>query len=170
MPVNKGTEDTAKETKISNNHKRRNEFCFKKKNLNNVFLWNFFHTLKLALNKSGLQFVNNEQGINKLQPNFGSKFCLKGDGIRWHTILSVCHYSVCQCTRNLSFTGKIFSILKNILDVFVFDILNQGFKFIPQVSIVATALNSLMILIELGLLLVLAVASLYFSTLLFTVF
>ena len=132
--------------------------------------WIFFHMLKLALNKSRLQFVDNEQGINKLQPNFGSKFCLKGDGICWHTILSVCHYSFCQCTRNLSFTGKIFSILKNILDVFVFDILNQGFKFIPQVSIVATALNSLMILIELGLLLVLAVASLFFSTLLFTVF
>ena len=27
--------DTAKETKIINNHKSRNEFCFKKKNLRN---------------------------------------------------------------------------------------------------------------------------------------
>ena len=33
MPVNKATaKDTAKETKINNNHKSRNEFCFKKKN------------------------------------------------------------------------------------------------------------------------------------------
>ena len=34
-PVNKATENTAKETKISNNHKRRNEFRFKKKTLHN---------------------------------------------------------------------------------------------------------------------------------------
>ena len=33
MPANKATVDTAKETKIDNNHKSRNEFCFKKKNL-----------------------------------------------------------------------------------------------------------------------------------------
>ena len=45
--------------------------------------------LKLALNKSRLQFVDNEQGTNKLQSNFGSKFCSKGDGMHWHTILSV---------------------------------------------------------------------------------
>ena len=36
MPVNKATaKDTAKETKINNNHKSRNEFCFKKKTLHN---------------------------------------------------------------------------------------------------------------------------------------
>ena len=34
MPVNKATVDNAKETKI-NNHKSRNEFCFKKKTLHN---------------------------------------------------------------------------------------------------------------------------------------
>ena len=34
-PVNKATEDTAKESKINNNHKGRNEFCFKKKPLHN---------------------------------------------------------------------------------------------------------------------------------------
>ena len=55
----------------------------------------------------------------------GTLFCLSGGSS--------------QCTRNLSFTDKISSILKNILDAFVFDILNQGFKFIPQVSVVATA-------------------------------
>ena len=33
--VNKATMNTAKETKISNNHKRRNEFRFKKKTLHN---------------------------------------------------------------------------------------------------------------------------------------
>ena len=32
MPVNKATVDTAEETKMNNNHKNRNEFCFKKKN------------------------------------------------------------------------------------------------------------------------------------------
>ena len=35
MPVNKATVDNAKETKINNNHKSRNEFCFKKKTLHN---------------------------------------------------------------------------------------------------------------------------------------
>ena len=55
----------------------------------------------------------------------GTLFCLSGGSS--------------QYTRNLSFTDKIFSILKNILDAFAFDILNQGFKFIPQVSVVATA-------------------------------
>ena len=34
-PGNKATVDTAKETKINNNHKSRNEFCFKKKTLLN---------------------------------------------------------------------------------------------------------------------------------------
>ena len=34
-PANKATVDTAKETKINNNHKSRNEFCFKKKHLHN---------------------------------------------------------------------------------------------------------------------------------------
>ena len=34
-PVNKATVDNAKETKINNNHKSRNEFCFKKKTLHN---------------------------------------------------------------------------------------------------------------------------------------
>ena len=33
MAVNKATVDTAKETKINNNHKIRNEICFKKKTL-----------------------------------------------------------------------------------------------------------------------------------------
>ena len=33
--VNKATVDTAKETKINNNHKSRNEICFKKKTLHN---------------------------------------------------------------------------------------------------------------------------------------
>ena len=31
MPENKATVDTAKDTKIDNNHQTRNEFCFKKK-------------------------------------------------------------------------------------------------------------------------------------------
>ena len=31
MPVNKATVDNAKEMKINNNHKSRNEFFFKKK-------------------------------------------------------------------------------------------------------------------------------------------
>ena len=35
MPVNKATVDTADETKINNNHKSRNEFCFKKKTPHN---------------------------------------------------------------------------------------------------------------------------------------
>ena len=35
MPVNKTTVDTSKEAKINNNHKSRNEFCFKKKILHN---------------------------------------------------------------------------------------------------------------------------------------
>ena len=35
MPGNKGTVDTIKEMKINNNHKSRNEFCFKKKTLYN---------------------------------------------------------------------------------------------------------------------------------------
>ena len=34
-PVSKATDDTAKETKIGSNQKRRNEFCFKKKTLHN---------------------------------------------------------------------------------------------------------------------------------------
>ena len=34
-PVNKATVDTAEETKINNNHKSRNEFCFKEKDLQN---------------------------------------------------------------------------------------------------------------------------------------
>ena len=34
-PVNKATVDTAKEMKINNNHKSRNQFCFKKKTLHN---------------------------------------------------------------------------------------------------------------------------------------
>ena len=33
--VNKATVDTAKETKINNNYKSRNEICFKKKTLHN---------------------------------------------------------------------------------------------------------------------------------------
>ena len=33
--INKATVDTAKETKINNNHKSRNELCFKKKALHN---------------------------------------------------------------------------------------------------------------------------------------
>ena len=33
--INKETVDTAKETKINNNHKSRNELCFKKKALHN---------------------------------------------------------------------------------------------------------------------------------------
>ena len=46
MPVNKATADIAKETKINNNHKSKNEFCFKKKTLCNEkrvlsFLQNF---------------------------------------------------------------------------------------------------------------------------------
>ena len=39
--------DTAKETKINNNHKHRNEFCFKKKTLHNekmgiIVSWEIF--------------------------------------------------------------------------------------------------------------------------------
>ena len=34
-PVNKAIVDNAKETKINNNYKSRNEFCFKKKTLQN---------------------------------------------------------------------------------------------------------------------------------------
>ena len=34
-PENKATADNSKETKINNNHKARNEFCFKKKTLHN---------------------------------------------------------------------------------------------------------------------------------------
>ena len=37
MPVNKATVDTAEETKINNNRKNRNEFCFKKKTLHNGY-------------------------------------------------------------------------------------------------------------------------------------
>ena len=37
MPVNKAIVDTAEETKINNNHKNRNEFCFKKKTLHNGY-------------------------------------------------------------------------------------------------------------------------------------
>ena len=45
--VNKATVDTAKETKINNNHKSRNEFCFKKKTLHNekmgiIVSWEIF--------------------------------------------------------------------------------------------------------------------------------
>ena len=44
MPENKATVDTAKDTKIDNNHQTRNEFCFKKKAFANekgyyCFLW-----------------------------------------------------------------------------------------------------------------------------------
>ena len=35
MPLNKATVDTADETKINNNYKSRNKFCFKKKTLHN---------------------------------------------------------------------------------------------------------------------------------------
>ena len=35
MPLNKATVDTAIKTEINNNHKSRNELCFKKKNLHN---------------------------------------------------------------------------------------------------------------------------------------
>ena len=35
MPVNKATVDTAKEMKINNSNKNRNQFCFKKKTLHN---------------------------------------------------------------------------------------------------------------------------------------
>ena len=34
-PVNQATVDNSKETEINNNHKSRNEFCFKKKTLHN---------------------------------------------------------------------------------------------------------------------------------------
>ena len=34
-PENKAAVNNAKETKINNNHKSRNEFCFKKKTLHN---------------------------------------------------------------------------------------------------------------------------------------
>ena len=35
MPVNKATVNAAKETKINNDHKSRNEFCLNKKTLHN---------------------------------------------------------------------------------------------------------------------------------------
>ena len=34
-PVNNAAVDTANETNINNNHKSRNELCFKKKNIQN---------------------------------------------------------------------------------------------------------------------------------------
>ena len=57
MPVNKAIVDNAKETKINNNHKSRNEFCFKKK---------FFFTTKKEFVFFGKCLVSNKFGRTKI--------------------------------------------------------------------------------------------------------